>query len=374
MPHTRKQMISFFLTTRCNLRCVYCYNSKERAQLEEKTLPLHIAKAGIDYFFDRSPSRHIRFYGPGEPTQAFDVMRQITEYAKSKQTDVAVTVEIQTNGAFGHEVREWMLDNLNIIWVSFDGEPDVQNANRPFAGGKPSAPTIEDNVRWFSTTKGNLELMVGARVTITEKNITRQRALVDYFASLGIDHIWTDPVFPTVDSIPVCQDPEKMANYSFDMDLYIDNFIEAHRYAKTIGVAYRSFLACNFDGLTDKHCRACTPTPHLTPDGYVSACDMVTFGSNAHHMDCFVFGRWDSEGNSFVFDESKIQALQSRSIGNMPHCRDCKVNQQCGGYCLGEVVNETGDMLGQIPKTCRAIRRLHEALEAPLSEYDYLHP
>jgi MoaA/NifB/PqqE/SkfB family radical SAM enzyme len=28
MPHCNKQMISFFLTTRCNLRCVYCYNSK----------------------------------------------------------------------------------------------------------------------------------------------------------------------------------------------------------------------------------------------------------------------------------------------------------------------------------------------------------
>jgi len=51
MPHVNKQMISFFLTSKCNLRCVYCYNSKERAQFEEKTLSFDIAKAGIDYFF-----------------------------------------------------------------------------------------------------------------------------------------------------------------------------------------------------------------------------------------------------------------------------------------------------------------------------------
>jgi radical SAM protein with 4Fe4S-binding SPASM domain len=374
VPHINKQMISFFLTTRCNLRCVYCYNSKERAKLEEKTLSLDIAKAGIDYFFDNNASRHIRFYGPGEPTQAFPVLRQITEYARSKATTTPITTEIQTNGAFGHKVREWMLDNMNIVWISFDGEPDVQNSNRPFPSDKESAPTIEDNVRWFNANKANRDLMVGARVTITEKNIARQKELVNYFASLGIRHIWTDPIFPTVDSIPVCQDKEKQSSYSFDMDEYIDNYIEAYKYASTIDVAYRSFLACNFDGSSDKHCRACTPTPHLTPDGYVSACDMVTFGENAHHMDCFVYGRWDSAAKSFVFDEQKIRTLQNRCVENLPHCRDCKARYQCGGYCLGEVVNETGDMYGQKPNTCKAIRRLFDALDAPVDMYDFLHP
>lgn len=35
------------------------------------------------------------------------------------------------------------------MWVSFDGEPEVQNANRPCANGKPSSPIIEDNVKWL---------------------------------------------------------------------------------------------------------------------------------------------------------------------------------------------------------------------------------
>lgn len=50
MPHMNKQMASFFLTTRCNLRCIYCYNREERSQLKEQTLPLDIAKAGVDYY------------------------------------------------------------------------------------------------------------------------------------------------------------------------------------------------------------------------------------------------------------------------------------------------------------------------------------
>lgn len=50
MSHVNKEMASFFLTTRCNLRCVYCYNCKERLNTFEQSLPLNIARAGVDYF------------------------------------------------------------------------------------------------------------------------------------------------------------------------------------------------------------------------------------------------------------------------------------------------------------------------------------
>ena len=367
-------MISFFLTTKCNLNCTYCYNYEERERIGDRTVPVDIAKAGIDYFFEKYESRHIRFYGPGEPTQAFAELCEITAYAKSKETEKNITVEIQTNGAFSHDVRQWMLDNMNIVWVSFDGEPDVQNASRLFADGRETSPVLEDNVRWFNANKGMRDLMIGARVTITDMNIAKQKELVDYFASLGIRHIWTDPLFSDVGVIPVSERANKSEQVKFDMDTYVENFVLAHNYAKNLGISYLSFLACNFDGNTSRHCRTCTPTPHLTPDGYVSACDMVTFGENANHMDCFVYGKWESSTKSFVFDEQKITALQNRSVENMTHCRDCKARYQCGGYCLGEVVNEVGNMYGQIPHVCKAIRKLHDIMSPPIEEFEYSHP
>jgi len=372
MPHINKQMASFFLTTKCNLRCIYCYNSKERTTLEEKSIPLHIAKAGLDYFFSNYENRHIRFYGPGEPTQEFELMKNIVNYAREKAGD-KLSTEIQTNGCFGKNTREWLLDNMNIIWISFDGEPDIQNANRPRIGGKPSAPIIEDNVKWLIGNTDTKNLMVGARVTITDVNVMRQKQIVDYFQSLGIRYIWTDPLFPSVDKIPVCDDEEKLRNYHFDMDAYADNYIETYRYAKEKSVFYGSFLACNFDGICNKHCRACIPTPHFTSDGYVSACDLVTFGENAHHMDCFVYGKWNEEAQSFDFDEGKIKQLKNRSADNMEHCRACSVKEHCGGYCLGEVQNETGRLDGQKHYACKAIRNLYKKLGA-CETYDYMHP
>lgn len=373
MPHINKQMASFFLTTKCNLRCVYCYNKEKRSQLVDQTLPLNIAMAGVDYYFANSQSRHIRFYGPGEPTQASSLMKDIVAYARQVAGESLIT-ELQTNGCFGVDTRSWLLDNLNIIWVSFDGEPVIQNSNRPCANGKPSAPIIENNIRWLIENKGARNLMVGARVTITNANIHRQHQLIDYFKGLGIKYIWTDPIFPAVDDIPVCDDPVKQSNYCFDMDLYADTYIDAYKYAKQMNLFYGSFLTCNFDGICNRHCRACTPVPHFTTDGYISACDLVTFGNSPKHMDCFVYGKWNSEKQQFDIDESKVSALRARSIENMPHCVRCEVREHCGGYCLGEVQNETGILTGQKPKTCRAIRKIAKSIGFPNEQYSYLHP
>ena len=316
MPHCNKKMISFFLTTKCNLCCRYCYNAKERNEIEEKTIPipLEIAKKGIDWYFSNNESRHIRFYGPGEPTQEFDKLKSITEYAKShKNRGEDVTVEIQTNGVFSEEVRNWMLDNINIMWVSFDGMRDIQDYYRPLNpkfrkvfNNKTSAEALEENVRWLNENKGSRNLMVGARVTVTDKNIDKQIQMVDYFYSLGIRYVWTNPLFYSVGRIPVCQDEDKKKKYHFDMDAYLRNYLDAYDYAKKKGLFWGSFLTINFDGESSYHCRCCDPlsAPHLTPDGYVSSCDMVVLGSEPYHMSPFIVGKWNDADKCFDFDDT----------------------------------------------------------------------
>ena len=372
MPHINKRMVSFFLTTKCNLCCEYCYNIDQRMHKQEQTLPFEVAKAGLDYYFSHGGNSHIRFYGPGEPTREFGLLKKITEYARLKSSEPLV-FEMQTNGCFSKEVCDWLLTNANILWISFDGEPKMHDKNRHFAKGEPTSGVIEDNVKYLISKKGNQDLMVGARVTITNANIDRQTQIVDYFYSLGIRYVWTDPLFPSVDTIPVSNDTKKKQAFHFNMNEYVKNYIKAYHYAQDKGMFYGSILTCNFDGKCTKHCRACIPAMHFTPDGYVSACDMVTFGENAHHMDCFVYGKWNQEKKIFIFDDKKIEALKNRSIYNMPHCKQCIAAEHCGGYCLGEVVNETGSLLGQKEATCAAIRELFLAI-GEVSPYKYTHP
>jgi radical SAM protein with 4Fe4S-binding SPASM domain len=340
--------------------------------MEEQSLPFHIAKAGVDYFFSQNPSRHIRFYGPGEPTMEFSLMRGILEYAQSVASS-NVTAEIQTNGCFNESIREWMLENINIIWVSFDGEPDIQNSNRPLANGNASSSIIEKNVKWLIKNAGQRDLMVGARVTMTNENLARQTQIVDYFASLGIRYTWSDPVFPSVEKAPVCNDNERSI-FTFNMDKYVENYIEAYRYAEKNNLFYGSFLTCNFDGHCSQHCRTCVPVPHFTPDGYISACDLAIFGTNAHHMDCFIYGKWNEHTKSFDIDDAKVAKLRLRNIDSIEHCQDCEARFNCGGYCMGEVMNETGSLYGQKHDVCVAIRRLFNEIGLKESYYPYMHP
>lgn len=383
MPHCNKKMISFFLTTKCNLCCRYCYNAEERNSIKEQTLPLEIAKAGIDWYFQNNESRHIRFYGPGEPTQEFLKMKEITKYAKNHiDGGNRVTTEIQSNGVFNEEIRNWILNNINILWMSFDGMKDIQNYNRPLNpkfecefNGRTSAEIIEDNVLWLNNNKKDHQLMVGARVTITDKNLDKQIEMIDYFYSLGINYVWTNPLFFSVGKIPVNLDPLKINSYKFDMDSYIDNYIVAYKYAKEKGIFWGSFLTINFDGFSSYNCRCCTPlsAPHLTPDGYISACDMVVLGENPNHMSPFIVGKWDFEKKIFILNDKKIEELNNRRSTNMKHCMNCPAKMHCGGYCLGEIVNETGTLYGQNSIKCRAIRKLFSEL-GPCTPYDYLHP
>lgn len=383
MSHCNKKMLSFFLTTRCNLCCSYCYNAKERNAIEEKTLPLEIAKAGIDWYFNQNDSRHIRFYGPGEPTQEFERLKEITAYAKAHPNrGEKVTIEIQTNGVFTEDVRNWALDNFNIMWMSFDGMKDVQSHNRPLNplfsslfNDRSSADVLEDNVKWLISNKGDRNLMVGARVTITDININRQTEMVDYFYDLGIRYVWTNPLFHSVGKVPVCLDEKKKQAYHFNMDLYLDNYLKAYEYAKSKGVFWGSFLAINFDGESPYHCRCCTPlsAPHLTPDGYISACDMVVLGEKPYHMSPFIVGKWDADTHEFWVDLEKVEVLENRKSTEMAHCRNCPVKLHCGGCCLGETVNEFGRLDGQNIVKCRAIRKLYEKLGV-CEPYKYLHP
>lgn len=376
-------MLSFFLTTRCNLCCQYCYNAKERNSIEEKTLSLEIAKAGIDWYFDQNDSRHIRFYGPGEPTQEFERLKEITAYAKAHPNrGEEVTVEIQTNGVFTEDVRNWALNNFNIMWMSFDGMKDVQSHNRPLNplfsdlfNNYSSADVLEDNVKWLISNKGNRNLMVGARVTITDMNINRQIEMIDYFYGLGIRYIWTNPLFYSVGKVPVCADEQKRQAYNFDMDLYIDNYLKAYEYAQSKGVFWGSFLAINFDGKSPYHCRCCTPlsAPHLTPDGYISACDMVVLGAEPYHMSPFIIGKWNANTHEFEISLDKVKVLENRKSTEMTHCKNCPVNLHCGGCCLGETVNEFGRLDGQNVTKCIAIRKLYEKL-GTCEPYKYLHP
>jgi radical SAM protein with 4Fe4S-binding SPASM domain len=353
-------MISFFLTTKCNLNCGYCYTNKTAHK--EQTLSLEFAKAGIEDYFSYNRSRHIRFFAAGEPTEAMELMKQIRQHAFAVGGS-GVLVESQTNGAFSISRARWLAENVNIIWVSSDGTPVMQDLYRRTLKGKPTSKVVERNIRFLVK---NCCGTVGVRTTITAANVGLQTQILEYFGGLGVRAVWSDPLFPSVGQTEVTGGPDPME--------YAHEFVVAERYARQNGIFYGSILTCNFDEDIVGHCRACLPAPHLTTDGYVSACDMALFGRDGGPMAVFIYGRWNAERGRIEYDQQKIDALRSRTVEHLAGCRGCEARFRCGGYCLGEVLNETGSLYGKKARTCEAIRYLWHNLPRPASLYPCLHP
>lgn len=361
MSHSKKEMISFYLTTKCNLDCIYCYTHKNSDGHAHQTLDYEFAKAGIDDYYQTGLAHHVRFFGAGEPTLELSLMQKILTYAKEKDSNT--TSELQTNGCFNRDTVQWVAENIDVVWVSSDGVPLIQDYYRPLVSGGRSSSVLERNIKYLSE---NSRGMVGIRATITNTNVYRQIDMIKYFSKFGIINFWVDPIFPGIDDVAAYED--------LDIKIFTQEFLRAVKYAHQYGMTYGSILTCNFDEPGEYACRACLPVPHLTTDGYVSACDMALFGNDTNHMNVFIYGKWNAEERKIEYFQDKIKFLQSRKLSNMPRCQKCDAGEFCRGYCLGEVMNETKDLFGCKSGICESIRKLWHELSDEEKKYRYFHP
>jgi len=367
MAHIRKQQIAFFPTTRCNLRCRYCYTLKSNdVRKEHRVLSLDFSKRAIDDFFRDYPSREIRFYGPGEPTLEFELMKKITDYAREQAGDKLKT-ELQTNGFFSERVAKWVADNVDILWISADGPPEVQNFHRPTAGGGPTSEVVERNISFFAKQK---DMQVGIRMTVSSVTIHRQVELIEYFHQFGVKAINAHPA-----CAPVGDSSDEI--FEWDPIDFAENYLIAHNRAKELGVFYNSLYIANFDEKTRHACRALVPYPHLTTDGYVSCCDFAQFGPeyDPGPLQQLIYGRYIPQKDRIVYDEEKICRIRSRCAENLEKgpCKGCKFVYNCAGGCVGQVVNETGDLMGIHERNCKITKYLAERMPLNKGLHPYLH-
>jgi len=359
LAHERKQVISIFVSTTCNLQCIYCYTKKEISlKKEHKAIDLSFAKIAIDDFFREYPSRHIRFYGSGEPTKEFNLIKQVTEYARSKAGDKLI-VELQSNGVFSEQVAEWVANNVNILWISTDGPSDIQDFNRPTKNGKPTSEVVTRNLIYFVERSSHNQMQLGVRATITSFSINRQKEIVEYFNSLGIKYVNAHPACITIDE-------NRSEIFKWDPMEFAEEFLQAHKRGQELGLYYNSLYIANFDERTRHFCRANIPYPHLTTDGYVSCCDFAQFGPeyDSGPLQELIYGKYLPEEGRILYDEEKIYNIRKRNSDNLicGPCKGCSLAYHCGGGCIGQAILETGNLNGIHQENCMITKYLGERM------------
>ena len=366
MGHWRKQMISILVTNRCNMACKYCYlgDKNIRDEKPKRVIDINFAKRAIKDYFSSQPRPAVRFFADGEPTQEMGIIKELYAYSEGLTNNVSY-FELQSNGLFSRENAMWIRDHIDIVFISCDGMPDVNDFQRVSKSGAPVSATVEENMRIMAE---NPKCQVGARATITRYNVCKQKEMIDYFHSIGVKILFSDKVFAPIGG--------SAEDFNIDYKTFVDEFVEARQYAiDKYGddFFYGTMYSANFDEEVIYACRSCLPTPHITPDGYVTCCDMCVTADDVS-MKELIYGVYDKNLDTIFYDTKAIERIRSRKAENIPECRNCEVRNYCAGACLGEALNETGSIYGVKTESCDAIRYLWEKLGKKPIKNRFLHP
>ena len=118
----------------CNLSCPYCFAAQGTYNKKKGMMTLKTAKKAIDFIFQKVDAKHdvsIIFFG-GEPTLAFDVIKDTTIYIESKYSSRRYILRIVTNGTLLCRDYVDFIKSHNIeLVISLDGGKRIQDTNRP---------------------------------------------------------------------------------------------------------------------------------------------------------------------------------------------------------------------------------------------------
>jgi len=365
MGHFRKQMITFLVSSRCDLECEYCYVPKMgKLPPEHEAIDLEFAISGMKDFFNQNSSRAIRFFGAGEPTTEFDLMKEIKDEAH-KIAGKELKVELQTNGYFSESIGDWIEKNVDVLWISCDGPPEIHDKQRPAKKKKPSSGIVLDNIKRFSKVK---RMQTGIRATISPENFIIQKKLIEYFSELGIKFVCAAPSYsstanPDIEKPPIVE--------------FAKHFVPAFYLAKNKGMFYNTHLIVNFDEKVNVYCRACIPCPHLTTDGFVSCCDWALFGDKylPGVLQQCVYGVWDKKSKCISYDADRIRVIQKRNtkVLETGFCENCEILPHCAGGCIGKTMVVSGDLYLPSVDWCKATRYLAKHIPLRQGRFPCLH-
>lgn len=365
MAFKKKEQISFFLTTNCNLGCVYCYMPKMQVDEEDRVIDIEFCAEGLKDFFSSSKSRCIRFFGSGEPTLAFDTMKKIKDIAYELAGE-SLTVELETNGYFEDDIANWISDNVDYLWISCDGSSNIQNNQRPCLFNKNSSEIVHKNINRFAKDK---EMQFGVRATIHENDFCNQISLIDFFKNLGVKYVCASPMYASKPN-PAIKTPNLLD--------FAKGFIPAFNYALENNMFYQTLFMVNFDEETDIYCQASIPCPRLTTDGYVSCCDWASFGSKyfpGSLQEC-IYGYYDKITKKIKYLDDKVLHIKQRNVNYLGEgsCYKCRALKHCAGGCIGKVMSQTNSMFLMYKPWCEAVLYLFDNLVIPNKKIPVLHP
>lgn len=309
------------MTNGCNLRCVYCYaNAGEEGPLER--MPWIVAQATIDTAARNAKARgeplSVTFHGGGEPTTHWDLLRRCVEYARERSP--AARISMSSNGVWTASQRNFICQHFTNVSLSLDGLAEVQNRQRPLAGGGGTADSVRDSLRAMDEAG----LAYGIRMTVLPASVQElPEAVRELCATTRASAIQIEPTFT-----------DRPGHYADLDESFADRFSESFMEARDIGLAAGRtvyYSAARPEQITPVFCTAPEKALIATADGRLVTCFEI-FGKNNPLATAFTVGRVNQDGATY--DETALRAYVQRLRERRRECEDCFCYRHCGGDCV----------------------------------------
>lgn len=320
------------LTNRCNISCVYCYNTRR----DGPDMTWDTLLRAMDFIFEHTkPDAEIMLWG-GEPLFAWDMIKRLLDYYPNQRFGMS------TNGTLiTQEIIGYLKQRGNFVTVlSLDGNKESQEKSRP------GAWNMLKNVRLFTQLEDVSVHLVAYDVRSLYEN-------VNSVCGLGFKSIFLTPAHGVEYS-----EEEKQ--------IYEDELHKIARDWKAGRFEMLGWKDFQYPGLKskDKFCGAGVTMFAISTMGNIYPCDAF-YGIDRYKMGSIYSG----------FDLSvkrQFEDIFYNRVNCFAGCFDCVYEGGCGGrMCIQQNLLKNGSLLKPITDTCDMLRIEKKVVEGYLPKPVY---
>ena len=328
----------------CQLRCKYCFASTGDFGQGRKLMSFETGKNAIDFLLENSgdrPNLELDFFG-GEPLMNFKVVKQIIEYARSREAEYGKKFRftITTNGLLlDDEKIEFINKEMSNVVLSIDGRKEVNDYFRILPNGQGCYDMILPKYKKLVEGRGDKEYYV--RGTFTNKNLDFSN---DVFAlyEAGFDQISIEPVVGEGDEYALTEKelPAVFKEYEVLAKRILENEKKGGKFN-----FFHFMIDLDQGPCAIKRLRGCgcgNDYVAITPDGDIFPCHQFV------GMDEYKMGNID-EG---TFNGDMKADFANCHVYSKPECRKCWAKFYCSGGCNANNYQYMGDVRSAHKLSC----------------------
>lgn len=344
----------------CNLRCKYCFADTGEFHGHRSIMSAEVGKKAIDFVIANSGARkniEIDYFG-GEPLMNFEVVKEITEYAKTEGEKHGKNFRftITTNGILlDDKVKEYINENMSNVVLSLDGTKETNDRMRYRVDGSGSYDTIVPKFINLAESRNQDNYYV--RGTFTSKNLHFSEDVL-HMADLGFKQTSVEPVVAPYSEDYALKE-EHLPIIFEEYDKLAKEYVKRRREGK--GFNFFHFMIDLEQGpCVIKRLSGCGSGHEylaVTPEGDIYPCHQ--FVGNEKFKMGTVYNGITEPGITEMFENSNVYTK--------PECSECFAKFYCSGGCPANAYNFNNDINSPYKLACEMERKRVEcsiAIEA----------